>query len=390
MILAPPNYPGRILTDGSNDFAYDTMSERVPRTLREMQERNPDLPPPVQDALTQLREEIASNAPIAMIDPLEPDYADWLPAYDERMGLTWHNVDWFFAETFYYRQLIACTRWYENRRDPFTPYKREEYASDTHWDLLARALENAHAGGATLEERLLHALSFALWGNRIDLSYAPSLQFGTATSDDDLLVDDRAEAAQQLLTGQGALHIITDNAGSELTMDLALADLLLAQNVAPVVLHVKAHPTFISDAITDDVWNFVDLLDGRGGDFARMGGRLRQALEDGRLRLSWHIFWNSSLSMWEMPPHLLTAFRAARLVIVKGDANYRRLMGDGLWPAETPFADVMGYFPAPLLALRVMKSDPLAGLPAGMAEQLDQTDADWRINGRRGVMQFKR
>ncbi len=390
MILTPPNFPGRIRTDGSNDFAYDTMAARVPRTLREIQERNPDLPPPIQDALTQLREAIAGNAPIAMIDPLAPDYADWLPAYDARMGLTWHNVDWFFAETFYYRQLIACTRWYENRRDPFTPYKREEYARDTHWELLARALENGQAGDVSLEDRLMEALNAALWGNRIDLSFAPSLKHGTTTSDDDLLVDDRADTVQQILAGQGAVHIVADNAGSELTMDLALADLLISHNIASVVLHLKAHPTFVSDAITDDVWRFVDLLDGRGGDFAALGERLRAALEDGRLRLTWHRFWNSSLSMWEMPPHLLAAFRSARLVIVKGDANYRRLMGDALWPAETPFADVLGFFPAPLLALRVMKSDPLAGLPVGMAEQLDQIDSEWRINGKRGVMQFKR
>ena len=389
MTLAPPNFPGRIRTDGSNDFAHDTMSARVPRTLREMQARNPDLPPPIQDALTQLREEIASNAPIAMIDPLAPDYADWLPAYELRMGMTWHNVDWFFAETFYYRQLIACTRWYENRRDPFIPYKVEEYESDTHWELLGRALENGQAG-VSLDDRLMEALSAALWGNRIDLSFAPSLEHGTHTTDDDLLVDDRADAVQQMLAGQGAVHIITDNAGSELTMDLALADLLIAQNIAEVVLHVKAHPTFISDAITDDVWNFIDLLDRRGGDFAAMGQRLRLALENGRLRMAWHLFWNSSLSIWEMPPHLLAAFRSARLVIVKGDLNYRRLMGDGLWPAETSFADVLGFFPAPLLARRVMKSDPVVGLPPGLAEQLDQIDAKWRVNGRRGIMQLKR
>jgi hypothetical protein len=77
------------------------------------------------------------------------------------------------------------------------------------------------------------------------------------------------------------------------------------------------------------------------------------------------------------------------MVIVKGDANYRRLVGDAVWQPETPFEDVMRYFPAPILALRTGKSDPIVGLPRGMAQALDQQDPAWRVNGRRGVIQFR-
>ncbi len=90
-----------------------------------------------------------------------------------------------------------------------------------------------------------------------------------------------------------------------------------------------------------------------------------------------------------MPPRFGRLFRDAALVIIKGDANYRRMVGDALWPADTPFTDVTSYFPAPLLALRTLKSDPVVGLPAGMDEKLNGLDARWRVNGRRGVIQFK-
>jgi len=46
---------------------------------------------------------------------------------------------------------------------------------------------------------------------------------------------------------------------------------------------------------------------------------------------------------------------------------------------------VTGYFPAPLLALRTLKSDPIAGLRAGLAAELDARDPHWRVNGQRGI-----
>src|SRR5258705_413727 len=57
---------------------------------------------------------------------------------------------------------------------------------------------------------------------------------------------------------------------------------------------------------------------------------------------------------------------------------------------DVPFADVTDYFPAPLLALRTLKSDAVVGLKTGLEEQLDKEDARWRVNGKRGVIQFKK
>jgi hypothetical protein len=74
--------------------------------------------------------------------------------------------------------------------------------------------------------------------------------------------------------------------------------------------------------------------------------------------------------------------------VLKGDANYRRAVNDALWDPETPFGHVLQYFPAPLLALRTLKSDAVAGLPKGRARELDAQDATWRVNGKRGVASF--
>jgi hypothetical protein len=81
-------------------------------------------------------------------------------------------------------------------------------------------------------------------------------------------------------------------------------------------------------------------------------------------------------------------FGAASLVILKGDMNYRRAVGDALWDRHTTFATVMHYFPAPVMALRSLKSDAIVGLPAELVRRLDEKTSAWRVGGHYGVIQF--
>ncbi|MBI5670993.1 MAG: protein-glutamate O-methyltransferase family protein [Chloroflexi bacterium] len=380
--------PPMIRTDASNAFAHHTMEVRVPAIVREVITLNPDYPPVMQAALNRLADSMANDEPIPMLDLPAPDYDEWRQAYDhytQTAGGTWQNTVWFFAETFAYRHVIQAVRWWETGRDPFLPKKQEEYAGITPWELLEQAL----SAEGSLEERLLALLDFDLWGNRIDLSFAAALAHGTHVQDDDLLVDDRPRIVEHLLRSDGAVHLVADNAGSELLMDFALLDLLMSELPLTTVLHLKLHPTFVSDATADDVrWLIAWLQTGQHGEHAAgLGQRMFSALQRGRLRLAPDGYWNSAYVLRDMPRRLTETFRGARLVLIKGDANYRRLAGDAIWPLETPFADMVSYFPAPVAALRTLKSDTLTGLPPGLAAQLDAADPDWRANGRRGVVQ---
>ena len=78
----------------------------------------------------------------------------------------------------------------------------------------------------------------------------------------------------------------------------------------------------------------------------------------------------------------------ASYIISKGDANYRRLLGDRHWPFETPFKDIVSYMPSPVVALRALKSEVACGLAPGQAEKTADQDPDWLINGKWGVVQF--
>ena len=393
--------PAPIRTDQSNAFANNTMRVRLPAIIDETIALNTDYPPSITDRLLKLRELLVRGARVAGLDPIStPDPAEWEAAIQrqrERIGgePTWQNAEWFFAETYFYRCMIEAARWVETGRDPFLPKKLEELHSDALWQLLDRAYNPLDSP----EREVARAVEFALWGNRIDLSYAPASERGTDISADDLLVDDRDALAACLAhlrrpqagsKRRGPVYIVADNAGSELAMDLALADCLLRHATPGVVICLKAHPTFVSDATPADVWMMLREMERRGERIAALAQGLEGFWRSGRLRFRPHSYWNSSRFLWDLQTGYRGAFDAAQLVIIKGDANYRRAVGDAIWPAQTPFADALGYLDVPVLCLRTLKSDPIVGLPsAETAEQLDRIDPDWRVNGKRGLIQFK-
>ncbi len=381
----PANMPPFVRTDGSNAFAQDTFNRRIPAIIRETMELNSDYPDQILQALQDLHDSIVNDEPMPMLTFPAPDYASWLVDWEANKQDTWLNSYWYFSETFMYRHMLGATRWWETRRDLFRPRKMQEYRSEAHWKLLNAALEIDQSDPANLQE----IVSLPLWGNRIDLSFEASLERGFEAAEEDLMTDDSSQIVDQLLNGTGPVHIVTDNAGSELTMDFVLVDTLLKMQV-PVLMHVKMHPTYVSDATVEDVLSFFGML--LSGDYVQpalaFGQRLRTALDEGRLRLMPDFFWNSARYLWQAPPHIEAHFHDARLVIVKGDANYRRVLGDVLWAPDTPYAEVASYFPAPIANLRTMKSDTILGLAPGQAEKLDAVDPNWRVNGQRGVIHF--
>ena len=248
--------PPPIRTDHSNAFANNTMRVRLPAIIDEVASLNPDYPPDIKRRLRRLRRDLAEGAPIADAELLPAtDIRDWATALSgqrECLGRepTWHIAEWFFAETYAYRCLIEAVRWHETGRDPFLPKKLAELHSDALWQLLERAYKPLDSP----ENELRRAVEYALWGNRIDLSYAPSSQRGAEISAEDLLVDDRDALTACLFplrigrdarSGAAPIYVVADNAGSELAMDLVLSECLLRHVTTTVVICLKAHPTFV-------------------------------------------------------------------------------------------------------------------------------------------------
>jgi hypothetical protein len=375
--------PPPLRTDGTNAFARYSMQVRVPRIARDLVERDASLSRREREAVLELAGSIERDEPIPAPRTPAPDVEAWSAAHSEHAGETWLHSEWFHAELAFYREIALRTRFWETDRDPFALAKDEEIAGDRPWSRLAEAL--AMADGRPRDERIATLLDAGLWANRVDLSYAVGASRGR--QHDDLLVDDRAAALPLLARGGARVHLVADNTGAELALDLAVVDVVLEDPQARVTVHLKMQPVFVSDAMPRDLWHLVGRMSGREARAGAMAARLRSAFDEGRLELAPDPFWSGPRFLWQAPPHLVTTLSAASVVVLKGDANYRRLVGDALWAPDAPFAAAASCLPFPVLCLRTMKSDSILGLPAGLAEKLDATDREWRIDGRRGVAQ---
>ncbi len=388
----PHSLPPPLLTSEPGSFAYRTFKVRIPRIVEETIEMN-SFPGEIRSALEDLRTEIV-NGVIRGLRETTPDKAFWDSVSRPYIGRTWLDVPWYWAEAFFYRRVLEATQYFQpgawHAFDPYAATKQTEWEPEAAPRSVNAVLNESPPDPRACFVRLLYA---SLWGNRTDLSYNVAAQVGQARQLEDerpnLLVDDSGRVWEYLhAQPRHRLTIITDNAGTELLMDLALADFVLGERLASqVVLHLKPQPFFVSDAMPIDVEAGLEAL-ARGGDAARaLGERVRMHLESNRLLLHTHWFYATSLFYFQLPQDLRAELAAMDWVILKGDVNYRRLLGDAHWPSTTLFERATAYFPVPFVALRTLKGELMLGLRAGEAERLQEQDPDWMVNGRRGVIQ---
>jgi hypothetical protein len=88
-----------------------------------------------------------------------------------------------------------------------------------------------------------------------------------------------------------------------------------------------------------------------------MAQKWRHFIEAGQWKLRPHRFWNSALFFDRLEakfPDLYHDLHQSRMAFVKGDANYRRLVGDYYYPHTTSFVSLASYFPTHVVALRYL------------------------------------
>ena len=388
--------PVPIRTTPDNAFAHTTMTTRLPRNIRNIIAGHPHWDASVLSELEALAQQIESDGPIPPL-PLPAWDADrWEAAREPYRGATWHEVDWFFGETYGFRLILSATRYFETGHDPFGPLKQRELDSGAALEPLLRAEAEPREGADALEA----ALDLATWGNRADISFVAGGDLDAAHGERSLLlVDDAPRVLELAERGLGEVHIIMDNSGAELAGDLVLASTLMRVHHARVVLHPKFYPTYVSDTTPADIDTFLRMLASGSETGARAAGELRRAFATGDLRLAPDPFWCETGFMTDMPLHISRLLAGADLIIVKGDFNYRRAMRDTIWTPEVPAAAAMGLAEAPRaevaelaripwLLLRTMKSDCLAGVGAATVADLDREAPGWRTDGVRALMQL--
>lgn len=385
--------PPKLTTSEPGSFARRTTVKRKPQIVSQVIEGN-DYPPCIVRSLEELREEVVSG-PVRPLSERVPDVAFWNRHVDAYRGGTWLDVPWYFAEAYFYRRLLEAVHYLQpgpwRERDPFGDQKRRQE------ELALERLTESWRWFSDLEpieacEALLRA---SLLGNRADLSNPSMLvrageELTPGQERHDILIDHTDDVRALLMRGLQRVDFVSDNVGLDLSLDLALADFLLTHDwVREIVFHLKDRPFFVSDAMPRDVQFGLFMLKTTSEKAVREKGmRLRGYLSTGRLILKDDPFWTSCLMLRQLPPSLKADLSRSSLVVLKGDANYRRLLGDRHWPYTTRMEEVTGYFPAPFLVLRALKSETMIGLEPGEAEAIAAEDPDWLVNGKRGVIQL--
>ena len=308
-----------------------------------------------------------------------PDLAAWAAWLEPHQGRSFTQVPFLVAESWFYRRMLDAVAFVEpgpwQGVDPFAPMKVAELA----------ALPALPPVGAAAPDRQVLLLGSG-WGNQADLGF--QLVGGEASRRrGSLVADDSAQLWRLVDTGGLNLAWVCDNAGRELAADLLLVDrLLLDGPAASVTLHLKPAPHFVSDATARDLTDCLAALAPAGA--ADAVSRLRSAAAQGRLVVAADPFWCAPLELRDAPPRLAADLGAADLVVLKGDLNYRRLVGDVAWPASTPLADAV-QLPGPVAALRTLKSDVVVGLDPAVAARLDAGSPGWRTDGSPALVQVR-
>jgi hypothetical protein len=367
------------------------MRDRHPALIEQTQTAHPY--GPEQNAALDV---LLAEATTGNLEPLGMDATDrtaWDRWGTDYFGKPWADAPFLWAESYFYRRLLDAVGfltpgpWFWV--DPFDHLKSAELqdpALEQELRILDSLLDLAP------RQRTEALLLASLWGNRADLGFRIGVEAAASTQHDLAgLVADHTPEILTLLEGvTKPIHLIADNAGRELLSDLVLIDDLLTNHPAVAInLHVKPSPYYVSDAVTADVAASLRRLAATPGTAADISSRIRDAIRRGRVSISTHWFYCAPLSFHHMPADLAAHLTSASIVIVKGDLNYRRLVGDCAWKPTAPFADAVQYFPAPVAALRTLKSDVVVGLNASTIRDLDNADRRWRTNGTRGLVQYE-
>jgi len=418
MSLNLDDLPPPVVSNVPGTWAYDTMSRRIREEILLNQVLKDNLESLSEEAkanLLQLSSELEKAGDTKMPKIAEDGGPD-LDVWNQQIlqDETWLEAPWVVTEYYFYRRVLGAIGYFSGSfGDPFA-FQKEKGLRSSYPALgsLGRLMERALGERGNVEYFFRALLLTSLWGNRMDLSIWPADAvsdeesterakdaFGEVlkSSSEMLLTDDslsvwKAVSDKGAVTGSAPkrMDIIADNAGFELICDLCLADFLISSGLADkVVIHLKSYPVFVSDAMEKDVLSHISSLRSQNehGNMREIASRWQGMVDKGQWELSEHDFWVLPLPFWQIPSDLHNHFKESAMVFVKGDANYRRNVGERQWPFSAPFQTISSYWPAPICCLRTMKSEVLCGVSEEKQAAAKAEDPNWLVSGRYGLVQ---
>lgn len=377
-------HPLKGIDSSFNQFTYTSIVKRIPAIIDQVIKNN-NFQSHINEKLNHLKDQISKGDYICEQDTSRDEWKEYKKLYNLK-DYTWLTLPWFYLENFFYHELLEITEYSKNNIDPFESQKKlslESFLNNkNHYENLCKVLE------LNQDEILKDMIYFSLWGNLEDLSFSGGNHVSKSLIDnhDKLLIDDTNKILKNKRYKK--VVIFLDNCGSELVMDLFLAHVLIINKISDeITFYSKKYPVFVSDVLIKDFHNTINSLI-HSNEYKNFGEIFKGYLEKDIWKLCDHPFLTSPLPFWDLPVEIENNLKTSELIIIKGDANYRRCIGDLHWDFTTQIDKVIDYFPSNVLLLRTLKSGVMIGLTKEKQTQLNNNDKDWCVNGTKGVIQY--
>lgn len=419
-------------------FAYITLKDRLPVILTKVidtmscnkekivEKFGEDAKEEIKQIIgfiSQLKNEIVTNKVLTPMPIVENEHNNditvwnkYLQEKTDKEGAipTWFNTEWLYCECYMYRTLAQKLLLMNALRtyDPFENQKKDALTNSIDsMKLVSKHLvdiidKKQSISGSERKLNFFKLLKLNLWGNRCDLSLSAgrdSSQTGNpwelVEKLDNVLIDNTGiDFAWQLLDKQKSndsniVDIIFDNAGYELFTDLCLAIFLIKFEFAQKIrLYVKRYPWYVSDVTTRDFhWTLEYMKTSSDIELQKIANLCYEYLKNNIWTIEEENYWTGPYDFRQMKEKdkvLYAKLSDAKLLIFKGDLNYRKLLGDINWEYTTSFTKALGDFrPTHVISIRTVKCDLCVGLLPGKAESLFEKDENWMFTGEYGVIQ---
>ena len=430
----------RLIGSKVGSFAYLTIKDRMPIILtqvvdtlhQEVSNINPELEgsnKKIEEGkglianLSEMRHQLMTDKALVFLENGE-DLDKWRQLFDKLAAArketpSWYNVPWLFVECFMYRKIVDICLSSERYKefDPFRIQKEKGFHSSlpaiqTLAEFLIQRINGLKGKMARdeLHNDFVKLLQFCLWGNKTDLSLiakydgSQDLSQLQASSHDHLttlqskILCDDTEKIWELINNEKGVKkrvcYVLDNSGFELFTDLCFADwLTVSKSVNEVHFEMKNIPWFVSDVTPYDLqWTLDQLKSSPNHNLNTLAKRWIGYFTDKTWTFGHHSFWTLAHQFSTMSltaPDLYSVISSGYLAILKGDLNYRKLLGDRDWPHTTPFKQALEQFsPTNVVALRTLKADLVCGLKEGTAELAAKESEKWMVSGEYAVIQM--
>lgn len=285
----------------------------------------------------------------------------------DSLKVFFENAKFLESEFFLYH--IIKVKWDKDfpemkDKDYFFMAKEKDWENKKDEYLIEKINALIYQSSSLKKENLANYLNYMTTGNSHDLSqkkdYIPTDEKEIKYLTSDSVRDDVFNF--MVRRKYNRFDILCDNAGVELLSDYLFALYLLQTNTVQVVyMHLKPIPMFVSDATNNDFTYMKQLIKKENETIYQMVTQYEKERRLIVIHNEGELFSTPYFSECNFISDIMR--KKSELIILKGDLNYRRLVGDLAWEYSQSIRPIIrSFIDCPILCLRCIKSDLLLGL----------------------------